>query len=114
MTLRSALRLLFWAALAAAFVLACLPHPPQLPVETSDKVQHFAAFAGLAMLGRLAYPTVALFRVALGLAFFGALIEAAQAIPQLHRSSELADWMADAGGIAVGLLAIRLALRLRG
>jgi len=33
----------------------------------------------------------------LGLMAFGALIEMVQAIPQLHRDSDLLDWLADTG-----------------
>src|SRR5438094_451884 len=41
-------RVLFWAAALFAFVMAILPHPPELPGNPSDKLQHMAAFAPLA------------------------------------------------------------------
>src|SRR5690606_36561507 len=45
------LRGLFWLTLLVVFTLAVMPHPPHLPVEPSDKVQHFAAFACLMLIG---------------------------------------------------------------
>ena len=44
-------RLLFWAAAIFALVMAVLPHPPELPGDPSDKLQHVAAFATLGLLG---------------------------------------------------------------
>ena len=88
-------RLLFWAATAFAFVMAVIPHPPELPGHPSDKIQHILAFLVLAGLGRWAYPQVRKRELLLGLAAFGALIEMVQAIPMLHRDSDPYDWIAD-------------------
>src|SRR3954463_12981540 len=112
MTLRSladgrAVRLLFWAAAIFAFVMAVLPHPPEIPGEPNDKVQHIAAFATLALLGSFAYPRVQLLKLLAGLSLFGALIEVVQAIPMLHRDSDVLDWLADTAAVAVVLLLIR-------
>ena len=49
-------RALFWAAAAFAFVMAVLPHPPNIPGNPNDKLQHIAAFATLALLGSFAFP----------------------------------------------------------
>ncbi|HEX8839851.1 MAG TPA: hypothetical protein VF750_05220 [Sphingomicrobium sp.] len=95
-------RLLFWAALGFAFVMAVLPHPPELPGEPSDKLQHIAAFATLALLVSFAYPATALPRLLLRLSLFGAIIELVQAIPALHRDSDYKDWIADT--LAAGLV----------
>ncbi len=81
----------FWAALVFAFVMALLPHPPQLPGAPSDKVQHVAAFAILAALGAAAYRSTSLMRLLAGLSTFGALIEFLQAIPVLNRDSDPVD-----------------------
>jgi|SRR4051794_9364970 VanZ family protein len=97
-----ALRLAFWAAATFAFVMAVLPHPPELPGHPSDKVQHVAAFVTLGLLGRLAYPATGAFQLVLRLSMFGAFIELVQAIPALHRDSSALDWLADT--IACGLV----------
>jgi hypothetical protein len=100
-------RAAFWAAACFAFVMAVLPHPPQIPGEPNDKVQHIAAFATLALLGSFAYPRAALLKLLAGLSLFGAFIEVVQAIPELHRDSDVLDWLADTAAVAVVLLLVR-------
>ena len=102
-----AARSLFWLATCFAFVMAVVPHPPELPGEPNDKVQHIIAFATLALLGSFAYPRTALIRLLAGLSLFGALIEVVQAIPMLHRDSDLLDWLADTIAVLVVLLVVR-------
>ena len=104
-------RLLFWAALIFAFVMAVLPHPPRLPGEPSDKVQHILAFTTLALLGRIAFPKLADWRLLAGLSLYGALIEIVQLIPALNRDGDIIDWFADTAAVAVVLVALRLARR---
>ena len=84
-----------------------MPHPPQLPGEPSDKVQHIVAFATLAALGSFAYPVTSPIRLLAGLSLFGALIEVVQAIPALHRDSDVVDWIADTAAVFVMLLLLR-------
>jgi VanZ family protein len=100
-------RALFWAAACFAFVMAVLPHPPQVPGEPNDKVQHIVAFATLSLLGSFAYPRTALLRLLAGLSLFGAFIEVVQAIPMLHRDSDVLDWLADTVAVVVVLLIVR-------
>jgi hypothetical protein len=100
-------RAVFWAAACFAFIMAVLPHPPEIPGEPNDKVQHITAFATLALLGSFAYPRTALVRLLAGLSLFGALIEIVQAIPALHRDSDVLDWIADTAAVAIVLLLIR-------
>jgi len=100
-------RALFWAAAAFAFVMAVLPHPPQVPGEPNDKVQHITAFATLALLGSFAYPATALISLFVRLSLFGAAIEVVQAIPALHRDSDVWDWAADTVAVIVVLLLVR-------
>ena len=88
-------RLLFWTAASFALVMALVPHPPHVPGEPSDKVQHIIAFATLATLAAWAYRRTSLIRIVVGLSLFGALIEVLQAIPMLHRDSDVLDWIAD-------------------
>lgn len=95
-------RLLFWGAGLFAFVMAVLPHPPELPGAPSDKIQHIAAFATLALLAVWAYTQSPLLQLLVGLSLFGALIEIVQAIPVLHRDSDVIDWIADT--VASGLV----------
>jgi hypothetical protein len=100
-------RLLFWAAAIFAFVMAVLPHPPRIPGEPSDKIQHIAAFATLAMLGSWAYTATAPWRLLLRLSLFGAAIEIIQMIPALHRDADVLDWLADTIAVLVVLALIR-------
>ncbi len=92
---RTALQVLFWAACVFAFVMAVLPHPPKVPGDPPDKIQHIFAFLVLAALGHFAYPAVRKRYLWVGLMVFGALIEVAQMIPQIHRDSDPYDWIAD-------------------
>jgi hypothetical protein len=100
-------RLLFWAAAIFAFVMAVIPHPPELPGAPSDKVQHMLAFATLGLLGAWAYAEAALLRLLIGLSLFGGLIEAVQAIPAIHRDSDVKDWLADTFAAGLVLLLTR-------
>jgi len=92
---RPAARPLFWAAAIFALVMAALPHPPDIPGNPSDKVQHMAAFVTLSLLGAWAFPRLSLIQLLLRLSLFGAFIELVQAIPVLHRDSDPLDWIAD-------------------
>lgn len=104
-------RLLFWGAALFAFVMAVLPHPPELPGEPSDKVQHVAAFATLGLLGAWAYARKPLLLLLAGLSLFGAVIEVVQSIPSLHRDADVKDWVADT--LACGLVLAIAAWRRR-
>jgi VanZ family protein len=96
-------RAIFWATAAFSFVMAVLPHPPEVPGHPNDKVEHVAAFATLAALGSFAYPRTNLLKLLAGLSLFGALIEVVQAIPALQRDSDAWDWVADTAAAAVVL-----------
>ena len=107
------LRFLFWSAAVFAFVMAVLPHPPQVPGALSDKVQHIVAFACLALLGSVAYPWLRPLTLVIALSAFGALIEVVQLIPGLHRDADSRDWLADTAAVAVMVLAISVWRRTR-
>lgn len=111
MTIATAARPLFWAALIFAFTMALLPHPPQVVGQLGDKYQHMLAFGTLTVLAAAAWPAAALLRTAERLSFAGALIEVAQSIPALHRDCDIRDWLADTTVIAGVLLVVRLARR---
>jgi hypothetical protein len=101
-----AARGLFFAAALFTLVMALLPRPPQLPGHPSDKIQHIVAFATLAALGAWAFPRLRPLSLVVGLSLFGAAIEIAQAIPALHRDSDILDWAADTIAVIVILLLV--------
>lgn len=92
--------------------MALLPHPPRLITMTrfADKVEHMIAFGVLGALAILAFPGLSRLRVLLCLSAFGAAIEVFQAIPDLHRDSNVADWIVDTVMVAA-VLAVPLLLR---
>jgi VanZ family protein len=108
-------RLLFWAAMIFAFVMAIVPQPPDLPGEPGDKIQHVIAFATLAALGSWAYVSASAGKLLAGLSLFGALIEFVQAIPAVHRDSDVKDWIADtiAAAVVIAIITIWRARRRR-
>src|SRR4029079_8436962 len=96
-------RTAFWVTAAFSFVMAVLPHPPDVPGHLNDKIKHIIAFVTLAALASFAYPWTALARLLVYLSLFGAFIEVVQAIPVLHRDSDIKDWVADTAAVAVVL-----------
>jgi hypothetical protein len=106
-------RLLFWSGATFAFVMAVLPHPPQLPGAPQDKVQHILAFTFLGLLGSVAYPRFPAPKLIFGLSAFGALIELVQLIPSLHRDTEALDWIADTTAVVAVVLVISVWRRRR-
>jgi peptidoglycan/LPS O-acetylase OafA/YrhL len=101
------LRAAFWIAAVIALVMALLPHPPRLPGEPSDKIQHIAAFLALGALGSFAYPKTHPVYLGTGLSLFGAAIEILQLIPALHRDGDPLDWMADTAAVALIIILLR-------
>ncbi|MEO7738302.1 MAG: hypothetical protein ABIS10_03290 [Novosphingobium sp.] len=108
------MRLLFWMALIFAVVMADLPKPPKLPIDSyGDKFEHILAFSTLAALAALGFPSAFRWRVAERLSFLGALIEVTQSIPALHRDCDIRDWLADTAAIIVVTAIMGLLLRRR-
>jgi VanZ family protein len=103
---RPATRVLFWLLALFALVMALIPHPPEVPGNPSDKVQHIVAFATLSLVGSIAYSRARSVSLLVALSLFGAFIEVAQAIPILHRDSDPLDWAADTLACAVVLLLV--------
>jgi VanZ family protein len=93
--------------------MAVLPHPPRVPGDPSDKVQHVVAFFVLGVLGAAAYRRVDVLRLLAALSLFGAVIEVVQAIPALHRDSDPLDWLADTIAAAFALMLAKWWLRRR-
>jgi hypothetical protein len=101
------LRLAFWAAAAFAFAMATLPRPP-IELFSSDKAQHMAAFFVITLLGCVAYRGLSRVWLMLGMIAFGAAIELAQLLPQLHRDAEWSDWLADILAVLLALAVARM------
>ncbi len=95
-------RLLFGLCALTVLVLALLP--PSVPEPTTgwDKANHMLAFGMLAILGTRAWPGRA-WHVVAGLMAYGALIEVLQSMTT-YRDASWADLLADAIGIALGLV----------
>lgn len=106
----------WWPVLAwAGVILVATSVPPPASIWTPgglpwDKVVHFALYAGLGVtLGRALWvsgrrtPRAVWLSLVAGL-LFGALDEWHQGA-LLARDPSLADWLADAGGVALGLAA---------
>lgn len=101
----------FFAAALITFIMAVLPHPPHVPFASSDKVQHMAAFATLAVLGTIAFPSIRISYLIVGLIAFGALIEVVQMIPVLHRDSDILDLAADTLAVVMAATLVRLVIK---
>jgi VanZ family protein len=109
------MRLLFWVALIFAVVMADLPKPPKLPIDSyGDKFEHILAFSVLAGLAALGFPAAQRWRNAERLSFLGAMIELSQSIPALHRDCDIRDWIADALAILVVTVIMGLLLQRKG
>ncbi len=100
-------RLAFVTALVVIFVLSLMPVPEGLMVFSwQDKVEHVLAFFGLGLLGlasRLGRPVVTM----TGLLAYGGLIELAQGMTS-YRMADPADFFADAIGVALATVTIRV------
>ncbi len=105
-------RSLFWAGVVGLSALSVTPRdylPPVVGVEVWDKLQHVLAYAVLSALGGRAYPAkkhvAALF---FGLVALGGALEAIQTIVP-GREAGVADAIANAVGIGIGLFVERVA-----
>jgi VanZ family protein len=103
---RSGLRLAFAAAVLAIVVLSLMPSESLPRVGISDKLQHLAAYAVLAALGWLGFPTR---RAALRLMLFLPLLGIALEFGQMfvpNRSAEVIDAVVNALGAYLVLVPI--------
>ena len=101
-------RVAFWACLLGVVVLSLTPVqqlPPQV-LNLCDKAQHAGGFAVLTLLGLWAYPQRAVTLLAAMLAL-GVGIEVAQSATG-WRYGDVADWVADAVGVAAAYALWRL------
>jgi VanZ family protein len=95
--------ILFWPALAVVMWGELTPHPPQLAGPLMwDKLDHFIAYFGLALLSTLAWGLKrSLIWLFLGLVVLGGGMEILQAL--LGRDAEWGDFIANDLGILTGL-----------
>lgn len=107
-------RLSFWGWAVALTVASLTPveHLPPLVFDLWDKAQHALGFAALALLGGVAYPRCREAALVAGLLVHGAAIEWLQAATG-WRHGDLADWVADGVGVAVGVLIARAVRRIQ-
>lgn len=96
--------------LLAGLALSLLPIPPP-PIELAyaDKWQHLVGLALMMLYAGMLFPRQRL-RAGLGLLLYGLGIELLQSLLP-WRSAEWLDLLADASGIAVGLLLLNTPLR---
>lgn len=94
-------------SLAAVFWLALSPADDVPSVGFSDKIQHGLAFAALTSAYGLMFPRRR-WAVLAGMIAIGVAIEVLQAVMPFGRDAELADLAADAAGILIGFIALRL------
>ena len=101
-------RVAFWACLLGVAVLTLTPvqHLPPQVFSLWDKAQHAGGFVVLTLLGLWAYPQRAVTLLAAMLAL-GVGIEVAQSATG-WRYGDVADWVADAVGVAAGYALWRL------
>lgn len=102
-------RMLFAACALAVLVLSLLP--PSVPEPTTgwDKTNHLLAFGVLAMLAARAWPGKG-WQVMVGLIAYGGVIEWLQSMTT-YRDASWLDLLADAVGIAMGMLLSYRAIR---
>lgn len=89
--------------MVTAFCVAKLP--PSEPL-INDKIQHFIAFAALAVPAAMSWPLHRLIvPIGIALVLYGAAIECVQYFLP-WRSAEWLDLLADGAGVVAGLLAV--------
>lgn len=93
-----------WLLVILAFIGSIVPlrDLPKAPLP-SDKVQHVAAYALLALWFAGIYPRSRYLVIGIGLFVMGIFIEWAQGAMQLGRQSDLRDVVANSIGIVAGL-----------
>jgi VanZ family protein len=107
------LRIALFALACTGVLAASLVPVATLPsADVSDKVEHFVAYAGLALLGAWAF-TRRLSRVTAGLIAGGVGIEILQATMPFGRQGDAVDALANSLGVALGMGLALLVVRAR-
>jgi len=103
----------FGVILLVVTFLALTPGPSAPPrILGIDKVEHFTAFAVLAILASGAWPDVRPWGIGVSLLVYGGMIELIQGSPALMRTASLGDVIADLAGILGGLLTVTVLRKL--
>ena len=103
------LTLLYWGAICVA---THMPHVPADTPQVNDKVMHFMAYGLLTGLFFLSLwtlgvrPRLSVLLTLLIVLVYGVIDERTQ--PYFGRTCDLIDWLADAAGTTVSLLAMSL------
>jgi hypothetical protein len=98
----------FWAACAVVLFGTLSSQAGAIERTFWDKGLHFIAFYGLAVIGAVAFPTLQLRWIGIGLLLFGLGIEGLQKLPFVDRDGSWGDFFADGAGVAFGLVPIAL------
>ncbi len=99
-----------WSLIAIATIASLLPSQNLPNIGTSDKLHHMVAYASMALwfsgiYPRSRYPLIGILLFVLGLA-----IEGAQGAMGFGRQADVRDMLANATGIAAGLMVAFLGL----
>jgi VanZ family protein len=103
------LRVVFTAAMVAAFVVAISPLAIESGVDNGDKVAHVLAFYGLTILAAVSFPKSNIVIIAIGMSAFGALIEIVQGLSFIGRDRDVLDWIADTAAVIAALAPLYVA-----
>ncbi len=100
-----------FALLALALVALLVPGAGAvLPPGSSDKIVHAIGFFGMTTWFAGVYRRARWGRVALGMLAFGVLTEVLQGLATRTRSADPVDFVADAVGVGIAMLAARAGL----
>jgi uncharacterized protein (TIGR03382 family) len=99
-----------WTLVVFAILASLMPAQHLPDVGASDKVEHMAAYALLALWFTGIYPKSRYMWIAVGLFLLGLGIEGAQGAMGYGRQADVRDMAANATGIGAGILAAWLGL----
>lgn len=103
-------RVALMISVIAVIYLATTSQAYPVPASGNDKANHFIAFLELTLLAFLAWPGARLLYVVPPMLLFGLLIEFIQSFLP-YREFSLMDVVADASGVAAGIVIWHLLLR---
>lgn len=99
-----------WSLIAFAIIASLLPAQNLPEVGVSDKLEHMAAYALIALWFSGIYPKSRYVLIGVCLFVLGLAIEWAQGAMALGREADFRDMLANASGIAAGLIVALLGL----
>src|SRR5262245_60829857 len=92
-----------WILVVAAVVVCLIPNVPGT-AGIGDKKLHFAGYLGLTLWFTGIYPRARYWLIALSLLVMGIAIEVLQSAMQVGRNGDVRDVIANASGVAVGIV----------